>query len=896
MKNKRSLKFFGVFLGVIAVVFFLAPLHAFSAEFSADLLITAPDGNYTFKLYVKDNMYRLEKVKGGMKFPPFPTIVNRNTGITWGLNPQARQYVEMKDSRKTMMMNPIPGWEMMRKDYKKKASGSKTVNGYVCDKFVYHKPGKSKIEAAVWISKKLNHFIKQVHYATNGNAVMELKNISEGSVNDGLFKIPAGYSKMSAGGPSAPAGAASAPQPAKQARVTAPGGTSAGNVMFILDASGSMWGRVEGKAKIAIAKEVLGGLIKDLPDDLHVGLVAYGHRRKGDCNDVEELVPLGPLDKKKLIKKIQAISPKGKTPITLSVRKTAQKLKGLKDETTIILVSDGKETCEGDPCALVKELKAAGIKFTMHVIGFDVTEEERVQLECMAKAGDGEYFTAKTAKDFRMAATKMVKKAQEFGVLEMVAMKNGRPLHAWVEIKESGTKKIVRKDTTSGETGTRTIKLPPGRYDILVQDSESVSGGEVPPVRFSGVSIELGKTVKKRADFSDGILVIKTIKNEKPVEAKVHYYRSGEKNSFFNESTHPKTGKAKRRFIPGTYDIKVVDFHTAGKPSITVTGIEVPPGKTVEKVVTFASGNLKILSTRNGKPFSCAVKIFNPEGKIVSNFWTQQGQRIVQLLQGTYDVEMKLMDIPGGNPVIRLRGVVIEAYRTEEITANFEIGFLTVSATLNGKPFVTPVKLYKEGSKSNIGHWTTEGSRTFPLVPGVYNAKVVSIKDNKQFKTFEGMQIEGGKTESITVAFPVPHQETKTAPKRKVKAARAPAPAKTAKKMSVKPLTKPSPTQGEVQEKQTIMGGEFPLYKGATVISYVTKGGNTKVEMEVKASADDVVGFYKQTLTKKGWQSGMVMVRGNRGAAMFNKGSRKLILSIKQGGEKTIVSLVITGG
>jgi len=70
-----------------------------------------------------------------------------------------------------------------------------------------------------------------------------------------------------------------------------------------------MWGQVEGKAKIAIAKEVLVGLIKDLPDNLQVGLVAYGHRRKGDCNDVEELVPLSALDKKKLIKKIQAISP-----------------------------------------------------------------------------------------------------------------------------------------------------------------------------------------------------------------------------------------------------------------------------------------------------------------------------------------------------------------------------------------------------------------------------------------------------------------------------------------------------------------------------------------------------------------------------------------------------------
>lgn len=140
-----------------------------------------------------------------------------------------------------------------------------------------------------------------------------------------------------------------------------------GNLMFILDASGSMWGQVEGKAKIAIAKEVLIDLIEDLPQGLNVGLVAYGHRRKGDCNDVEELVHLGLLDKQNLINKIKGISPRGKTPITLSVKKTAEKLKTLEDETTIILVSDGKETCEGDPCALVKELRESGIRFVMHV-------------------------------------------------------------------------------------------------------------------------------------------------------------------------------------------------------------------------------------------------------------------------------------------------------------------------------------------------------------------------------------------------------------------------------------------------------------------------------------------------------------------------------------------------
>jgi len=185
--------------------------------------------------------------------------------------------------------------------------------------------------------------------------------------------------------------------------------------IFIFDASGSMWGQVEGKAKIELAKEVLTDLITDLPENINVGLVAYGHRKKGDCRDVEELVPLSKLDKEKIINKIKAINPKGKTPITLSVRTTANRLKAINKEATIILVSDGKETCAEDPCASVMALKSSGIKFTLFVIGFDVTKEETEQLECMAKAGGGAYYEARNAGDLKMAAEKVVEQTGNWG-------------------------------------------------------------------------------------------------------------------------------------------------------------------------------------------------------------------------------------------------------------------------------------------------------------------------------------------------------------------------------------------------------------------------------------------------------------------------------------------------
>lgn len=96
-----------------------------------------------------------------------------------------------------------------------------------------------------------------------------------------------------------------APRPAWSASA------AGGSLVFILDASGSMSAKVQGQPKIQIAKTVLTDLIADLPAGTQVGLVAYGHRQKDDCGDVEELAALGPLDKMALTAKVQALTPKG---------------------------------------------------------------------------------------------------------------------------------------------------------------------------------------------------------------------------------------------------------------------------------------------------------------------------------------------------------------------------------------------------------------------------------------------------------------------------------------------------------------------------------------------------------------------------------------------------------
>ena len=163
-------------------------------------------------------------------------------------------------------------------------------------------------------------------------------------------------------------------------------------ILYILDGSGSMWGRVDGKFKIQVAKEVMTTLLKETPADIECGVMVYGHRKKGDCADIEMLIPIGALDREAAIPKINGISPKGKTPISDSIALAVNKIRGNEGAATLVLVSDGLETCGKDPCEVVKKIKESGIHFVMHVVGFDVKTKAAEQLACIAQAGGGQYF------------------------------------------------------------------------------------------------------------------------------------------------------------------------------------------------------------------------------------------------------------------------------------------------------------------------------------------------------------------------------------------------------------------------------------------------------------------------------------------------------------------------
>ena len=543
--------------------------------------------------------------------------------------------------------------------------------------------------------------------------------------------------------------------------------SNAPNVVFILDASGSMGAKIQGKVKMDAAKEALSGLIRDLPAGINMGLVVYGHRQKADCEDVEELFPLGPQNKDAVTRKIKEITPKGKTPITYSVRKVAEGLKTLEDEATIVLVSDGEETCNADPCAAVKELKDSGIKFVMHVIGFDVAEKEKAQLACMAQAGGGMYLAAKNAGELSIAAKKALAKTEESGAkLKVNALRNGKPLRAYCEVYKSGSEESDKRVTEGWiEAEGTTFKLLPGTYDIVVQNNDDAGK---PVIKFPGTALETGKVVSKTADFSGGGLKVKALRNGQPFRAYCEIYKpkggeDGRKERVTDGWVELEGTSFKLQ--PGTYDVSVQNNDDAGKPTVNFSAVAVEAGKTVEKVADFSGGGLKVKALRNGQPFRAYCEIYKPKGgedgrkERVTDGWVELEGTSFKLQPGTYDVSVQNND-DAGKPTVSFSGVTVEAGKAVEKVADFSGGGLKVKALRNGQPFRAYCEIYKpqggeDGEKERVTDgWVELEGTSFKLQPGTYDVSVQNNDDaGKPTVNFSAVAVEAGKSVEKTAEF-----------------------------------------------------------------------------------------------------------------------------------------------
>jgi len=111
------------------------------------------------------------------------------------------------------------------------------------------------------------------------------------------------------------------------------------------------------------------------------------------------MVQIGKLNKDKMIQIVNRIIPRGKTPLVHSILQTPGDFKNI-GKGTVILISDGIESCNGDINSVASVLKKSGLDLKVHIVGFDIKgQQARKQLEMIAESTGGRYLDAKNSRE-----------------------------------------------------------------------------------------------------------------------------------------------------------------------------------------------------------------------------------------------------------------------------------------------------------------------------------------------------------------------------------------------------------------------------------------------------------------------------------------------------------------
>ncbi len=391
--------------------------------------------------------------------------------------------------------------------------------------------------------------------------------------------------------------------------VFATGKEEPARAILILDASGSMWGKVKGKPKIEIAREVVRDLLANWNPSLHLGLMVYGHRSKGDCNDIELLIPPGPVDKAAFLKAVEGLTPKGKTPLTDAVLAAAAALRSTEEKATVILVSDGLETCGKDPCAAAEQLEKEGFDFTAHVVGFDLSEADQKAIRCLSDKTGGAFVAASDAASLRKALEEVVEKT---------VAPTPTPEPKPTPTPTPQTPKVTFR-TLLGEGGEAVEPF----YTITNAEGKMVARGTRSdfPIESGTYTVELNYENNKQKETIEvseenreftfiaglGRLTLKTLVDEGGEEAEVYYTIYEAPQGEIGKRNRVKAGSSSKFSLPaGKYLVE-----SKWGQAVVEKEVEIETGKTVEVILSLEAGLLvvKATATEGGEEVSAFYTI-----------------------------------------------------------------------------------------------------------------------------------------------------------------------------------------------------------------------------------------------------------------------------------------------
>ncbi|WP_162416827.1 vWA domain-containing protein [Cyclobacterium roseum] len=360
-------------------------------------------------------------------------------------------------------------------------------------------------------------------------------------------------------------------------------------IVFIYDASGSMWGQIDGRTKMEIAAEVLTNSINGLPDNQQIGLVAYGHRNKGDCRDVEFLVDVSEGTKPEFISELHAIKPLGMTPLAYAAALVIDRLSKSEAKATIILVTDGIESCDGNICEVVRKAKKEGIDFRLHIIGFGLVDEDTEPLKCAAMAGEGRYFPAKDALDLgavlNEVTTATIDKPKSNA--SVYAVKNGKPIDAMVKAYDV----VGKREPISVRTyrDTAFFYLPPSTYNF---EASPLEGSDVKMVTVTDIESREDSLVHQEISFDGGKFGISILNNGDFWDAMVKVI---DQNENVVASLRSYNAPKEVEVNPGTYKITIQALAMNGMDTYAeIENITIKAGGTTPVMFDFQTGTVHI--------------------------------------------------------------------------------------------------------------------------------------------------------------------------------------------------------------------------------------------------------------------------------------------------------------
>ncbi len=394
-------------------------------------------------------------------------------------------------------------------------------------------------------------------------------------------------------------------------------------ILFVFDASQSMIALWQSDRKITIANKLMCELLDSLRNipDLQLGLRMYGHQKNyppQDCDDSRLEIPLGFGNVDNIKNKLKTTNPKGTTPIAASLQAAGGDFPPCDNcRNIVILITDGLEECDGDPCAVSIALQKQGIILKPFVIGIGKSFAE--QFDCV-----GTYFDAATEKDFSTALKVVISQALNSTTCQVNLLDAyGKPTETNVNMtfydNYSGAIKYNYIHTLDSRGLPDTLVVDPLlKYNIVVHT--------IPPVRVDSIALTPGKHTIIPIDAPQGDLELKIGGTSPSIKNLSAIIRSNDKCDILNVQDFG----VKTRYIIGKYDVEVLSL-----PRLFINDVEISQSKTT--TVEIPMPGIAIIQIGNRGYGSLYVEEKN-ELKWVYNLNELGNQETLYLLPGKYRV------------------------------------------------------------------------------------------------------------------------------------------------------------------------------------------------------------------------------------------------------------------